>query len=820
MATTSFSIYYFSNEIESEALANMRKDIHVARSIYVNKLLTIRDISGFLSNDGDLQSLAFLGIKNKINEYLQEVIAREEIHLLAVVDIDRNVIGAATAKNIALAKQNSFAENILLNRALDEEKSIYSTELVGAGKNAMISISAASPIFKKTSGRDVVAAILVRYILNGNTEFIEGIQQLLKLNAAVYHNGHAIAFKTKHAKPPSINKGTYDALMGPLLSYRKIDIRLGGQLAEYKTIYDIDKKPVAVLGISVSADKYVKTSRRGILDLVAIMLVCILIASLLGYLLARSILVPIKQLLNGVERISSGDMSQRITTDFKDELGVLANAFNGMSKQLNDFFKTLKSTVNTLTRVGTALSDEKNLDNLLDILVSEALSVSNADGGTLYTVEGDHLHFKIMQSKSQNLFKRDTSANIKAAIPLNRSESEISAYVALNKQLVCTPRDRQSSELVAVSKKYNSAAVHESETMLVVPLLDRMNNTIGVLQLMDPVDPISEKRTEFTDYQMAIVQALASQAAVAIENARNYEKIERKNIAFKRFVPMEFLHHLGKEEAEEIKLGDASQEYMSVLFADIRSFTELSEGMTPDDIFHFLNGYLEFIGPNITDNGGFIDKYIGDAIMALFPGARANSADDALAAAIGMMATLETFNAKRQKKSGSCPIAIGAGIHTGPLTLGIIGIESRVEGTVIGDTVNLASRIESLTKHYGIGIGITSATLNQLKNRDSLLIREVDTVQVLGRKEANTIYDIFNVDPEPLKERKIQTLDRYNEALVLYKQGQWKDALCLFDELHTKLVTDKAVKIYLRRCQKFKVNPPKSWDGVTRLDEK
>ncbi|TAF33592.1 MAG: response regulator, partial [Oscillatoriales cyanobacterium] len=175
--------------------------------------------------------------------------------------------------------------------------------------------------------------------------------------------------------------------------------------------------------------------------------------------------------------------------------------------------------------------------------------------------------------------------------------------------------------------------------------------------------------------------------------------------ATSRFVPNEFLGFLGCESIVDIKLGDAVQLEMSVLFSDIREFTTLSEQMTPEDNFKFINSYLSHMEPLIVENRGFIDKYIGDAIMALF----SEGADDAVRAGIAMLHALVEYNQERAS-AGYIPIKIGVGINTGSLMLGIVGGPSRMDGTVISDAVNLASRIESLTKKYGVSLLITDPT--------------------------------------------------------------------------------------------------------------
>ncbi|MCB0729382.1 MAG: adenylate/guanylate cyclase domain-containing protein, partial [Ignavibacteriae bacterium] len=174
------------------------------------------------------------------------------------------------------------------------------------------------------------------------------------------------------------------------------------------------------------------------------------------------------------------------------------------------------------------------------------------------------------------------------------------------------------------------------------------------------------------------------------------------NTSFKKFVPNEFIRIIEKQDVSELKLGDFTHKEMCILFSDIRSFTSMSEKMTPKECFEFLNDYLGKMGPIIRKNGGFIDKFIGDAIMALFE----NSVDKALVTAIEMQTTISKINIQRQSL-GLTPIKAGIGIHKGDMILGIIGENERFEGTVIADSVNTGSRIEELTKVYNSNILIS-----------------------------------------------------------------------------------------------------------------
>ncbi|WP_341739184.1 adenylate/guanylate cyclase domain-containing protein [Microcoleus sp. CAWBG640] len=265
--------------------------------------------------------------------------------------------------------------------------------------------------------------------------------------------------------------------------------------------------------------------------------------------------------------------------------------------------------------------------------------------------------------------------------------------------------------------------------------------------------------------------------------------------ATSRFVPNEFLGFLGCESIVDIKLGDAVQLEMSVLFSDIREFTTLSEQMTPEENFKFINSYLSHMEPLIVENRGFIDKYIGDAIMALF----SEGADDAVRAGIAMLHALVEYNQERAS-AGYIPIKIGVGINTGSLMLGIVGGPSRMDGTVISDAVNLASRIESLTKKYGVSLLITHPTFECLKNPADYAIRKIDRVQVKGKSEMVTVYEVFDADLPEIKAGKLATLQVFSEALFLYDMKNFSGAALLFTECLQHNPGDIVAQIYLERC--------------------
>jgi len=283
------------------------------------------------------------------------------------------------------------------------------------------------------------------------------------------------------------------------------------------------------------------------------------------------------------------------------------------------------------------------------------------------------------------------------------------------------------------------------------------------------------------------------------ERKKAKEHLINLNLAYERFVPQELLITLGKKSIIDVKLNDQVQKKMSILFSDIRLFSTLSESMTPQENFSFINSYLSHMGPIVRENHGFIDKYIGDAIMALFE----RQADDALSAAIVMLVRLTAYNQGR-KRAGYRPIQIGIGINTGNLILGTLGEQNRMEGTVISDAVNAASRLESLTKEYGVPLLISEHTFHELKDPSLYAIRFVDRVLVKGKSEPISVYEVFDTDPPELRRSKLKHLKLFENALYHYHFGNMDEGCALLQRYILENPSDTLAGFYLRRSQKIK----------------
>jgi adenylate cyclase len=266
------------------------------------------------------------------------------------------------------------------------------------------------------------------------------------------------------------------------------------------------------------------------------------------------------------------------------------------------------------------------------------------------------------------------------------------------------------------------------------------------------------------------------------------------------------------EEGEDA-LGGTIQK-ASVLFSDIRSFTSLSERVGPQETVAMLNEYFTIMVDLIMSNKGILDKYIGDAMMAVFgaPFTAEQDADNALTTAVQMIQALNKLNSERVS-GGREPIRIGIGVNTDKILSGNIGSDRRMDYTVIGDGVNLAARLESANKTYGTQVLFSEFTLADL-TRD-YKIREVDRLRVKGKANAVTIYETLDVYPEALFPHMPQVLKAYEEGVQHYRKQDFKDSRTSFEKALNLNPHDALSRLYLDRVKHFIAEPPPSdWDGI------
>lgn len=292
---------------------------------------------------------------------------------------------------------------------------------------------------------------------------------------------------------------------------------------------------------------------------------------------------------------------------------------------------------------------------------------------------------------------------------------------------------------------------------------------------------------------------------------------KRMKSTMSRYMSSELAEQL--MQSGESSLGGTSQ-IATVLFSDIRSFTSISESLGPEGTVQMLNDYFTQMVDCIQKEKGMLDKFIGDAIMAVFgtPFPHEDDPDRAVRAAINMMRALNDFNKKREAKK-LIKIDHGIGINTDIIVSGNIGSEKRMDYTVIGDGVNLASRIESLCKQYGAHILISEFTLKAL--RATYRTRQLDKVIVKGKATPAAIYEVLDYYDSETYSNKIELLNQFNNGIIYYNSAQWDKAIRCFEEALKIYSDDKPSKIYIDRCERLKNSPPgESWDGVWIMTQK
>jgi len=279
---------------------------------------------------------------------------------------------------------------------------------------------------------------------------------------------------------------------------------------------------------------------------------------------------------------------------------------------------------------------------------------------------------------------------------------------------------------------------------------------------------------------------------------------------FGQYIPPDLIDEMNFSE-DSYSL-EAENQVMTVLFSDIRGFTTISEGLTPAQLSELMNAYLTPMTKIIHENRGTIDKYMGDAIMAFWgaPLENPNHARHALKTAMDM---LERLNAIRIEfiERGWSAIYIGVGLHTGMMSVGNMGSEFRMAYTVLGDAVNLGSRLEGLTKVYGVEIIVSEATRDAVPE---FAYRELDIVKVKGKDKPIGIYEPIALEEEITDEELVE-MEKSKKAISAYRKQDWLIAQLFFDELQKMLPERKLYSIYLERINNFMNNPPPAnWDGV------
>lgn len=442
----------------------------------------------------------------------------------------------------------------------------------------------------------------------------------------------------------------------------------------------------------------------------------------------------------------------------------------------------LSLDLSAIIKANLAIASEIELDSLLKKLMSLVMQSGGAQSGFLLLQENGQWQIQAQKNPQKDEVITLQSASIEDMLP-----TSIINYVVRTKQGLALD-NALTSQLFS-----NDPYIQKNRTrsILVLPLV-KQENLIGILYLENNLTTKA-----FTKQRADLLTLLSAQFAISIENVKFFTEIKALNETYSRFVPKEFLRLLNKKKIIDIALGDQIQVEMTVMFCDIRGFTSLSEQMTPQENINFINAFFAHLTPAITKHNGFIVTYIGDAIMAIFP----SNADDALHGAIDLFELLDHYNKERALKN-RVSIEIGVGLNLGRLMLGTVGDSFHMEGTVISDAVNIASRVEELTKKFHAPLLITETVYNKLTNPEHFSIRKLGNNIVKGKSKAINIYEVFSHEsPDQLFLKNLRK-ENFERAVALFDDNAIDEAYAIFKAILLTNRLDLPAKFYLNKCAK------------------
>ncbi len=554
--------------------------------------------------------------------------------------------------------------------------------------------------------------------------------------------------------------------------------------------------------------------------------------------LSRRFVKPLSHLLTGVQAITQGDLNQTVFVEpgRYNEFGILGNAFNNMSaslassyQELNVANKTIQAKnqeleaysenlegmvkerteeITHLNKVAQAVNTTLKLDEVMATAMERLQQVFNFDQLGILLTQDNNQTLVVTNVYGAGVTPEQSQTGVGCHIPL-RKEITVLAHAVVHNEPIYLPSITPEIFDTFLPKDQEVWHIFETQGFLFCPL-EVQHQVIGLICF-------GNSKNEFILHQDDIqrIQRYVTHIATAVNNARLYkdlktmriqlvesEKISAMTQTFEKFVPKQFLHRLATEGIENIKLGKAESDVITILFSDIRSFTHLSESMSPQEVLNFLNAYFQRMSQTIHDHDGFIDKFVGDAIMALFDlpeEENALEARNAINASISMQNAVTAYNRDRQV-AGYPPISIGIGIHSGPVVIGTVGSQDRMDSTVLGDVVNLAARLEELTKYYSSKILVSEETFRMTRDTGTILWRELDYISVRGKDIPTKIYEVFNCDPAEVRERKQQISESYHRGITAFYGQRWDEALHLFQMCLQVYPEDVASRLYVDRC--------------------
>ena len=522
-----------------------------------------------------------------------------------------------------------------------------------------------------------------------------------------------------------------------------------------------------------------------------------------GKLLLGNAAVPV---LHEEVVIADNEIWGRVKGDEKS--GLIANLLTVLStkeaekKKLGSEVLNLYQEVNMMFNFAEKLAQAIGAPDISKITLAEASRVIKSDNGVIILWNESTKRLNVMAATGELFF----------------NEEKINTELPLLLKIIFNGH----SEIITDISQLKEAGIILPQVQSVIYSALKVNQRIMGVVILSGDNP-----EQYSAGNLKLLTTLALQSSAAIESALLYEKSLREanereeamRIIYKatnKFVPHEFIKSLGHDLITDVQLGDQVEKIVTVLFSDIREYTTISEQMTPKENFKFVCSFNERMGPIIQQHNGFINQYLGDAIMAIFPG----NAEDALSAAIAMQQDVQEFNRQRIA-ANELPIKIGVGMHTGPLIMGITGDKDRLDATTISDTVNTASRLESLTKYFKGKIIISDATREQIDNPGNFIFRHLGMVQLKGKITSTSIYECFCGDTPEELEKKTSTLSFFEEGMTNYIGQSFEKAVNAFEQVLTLHPQDFTARFFLENAIGFKNHgAPSNWMGVEEMHDK
>ena len=490
-----------------------------------------------------------------------------------------------------------------------------------------------------------------------------------------------------------------------------------------------------------------------------------------------------------------GDEKTAVIAELLQQLVDKENEKKNLGKEVLNLYQE----INVIFNFTETLTQTIDPDVIAQHTLEQAIHSVASNSGILILWDEEKKQLEIPASFGEALFNREkVQKNISLLLKIGLSgQSEIINDISILKK---------------------AGIIHEEAQSIIYAAMKVKHRIMGAIILA------GKQTDQFSAGHLKLLVTLALQSSAAIESAMLYEKNIREakereeamlriHEVTKKFVPNEFIRSLGKNELTDVRLGDQAEKIVTVLFTDIRDFTTLSEKMSPEENFRFVSSFNAKLGPIIRSHHGFINQYLGDSIMAIFP----NDAADALHAAIEMQQAVWKLNKERIKEN-KLPIRAGIGMHTGPLIMGITGDEQRLDAATISDTVNTAARIESLTKYYKAPLLLSSETLAAINRQFTFHIRNLGNVRLKGKHKLLTILECFDGNEPTEFDNKQQTLANFNTALQNYNEQKFEDAIQAFQSVLDIHPTDETALHFLHKTQKLlEEGIPANWTGAEEM---